>query len=491
MGEDLWKVTAEMYSSLISKPKMNDKLLKKPPFRFLHDVIMATMAATGYPQGLFTEQECDSANVTERDAKTNFLEKIIQHVSNTIGEQIAAKPSKIVAGQEWESTNIFLQGLYRAATGQYQKQALPAEEPRAKRKEDRKARDPEEGKANEEAKAREEAKAKEDAKNRAREEAKQKAREEAKAKEAKAAEEAKAQEARALEEARKKEESRKREEGRKKEERPKKEEDKKEPPKRDEKGRRGEEKKAPPKQEPPKEEPKAEPQKKAERPTTAGRRPPKNQPKGVEEVKGPSAPTHIISESNKDEDEDIPITSQQPSKTNPQYENIKAEEHGKFVREAMEKDKESSKKVVIDREKSDLNEDQGKKIKLGRIGGNRKGDRPAAPVDIADIDTLKTSIQKLVQSTNPLGKSMDFVNDDIESMKREYEKWKNQYIQANAKMEEQKRITEDQLQPLYDKLAEVEESIKEKQLKINHTKAQILKNENLIRTLLQDVVSVK
>jgi TRAF3-interacting protein 1 len=45
---DFWQETAAMYEQLIQKPKMSEKLLVKPPFRYLHDIFTSTMAATGY-----------------------------------------------------------------------------------------------------------------------------------------------------------------------------------------------------------------------------------------------------------------------------------------------------------------------------------------------------------------------------------------------------------------------------------------------------------
>ncbi len=40
---------------------------------------------------------------------------------------------------------------------------------------------------------------------------------------------------------------------------------------------------------------------------------------------------------------------------------------------------------------------------------------------MGEIDSLRSAIQTLCQSTNPLGKCMDFVTGDMETMNRELE----------------------------------------------------------------------
>ena len=74
---------------------------------------------------------------------------------------------------------------------------------------------------------------------------------------------------------------------------------------------------------------------------------------------------------------------------------------------------------------------------------------------------MKKAIQVLCQSTNPLGKSIDFVTDDIESMNKEYEHWKKQSQECMTSLAEQQKITEEVIQPLQDQLAELEEKIRE------------------------------
>jgi TRAF3-interacting protein 1 len=46
-----------MFSKLIEKPKMQEKFLKKPPPRYVYDMIIATMGVTSFPKGLFTDDE--------------------------------------------------------------------------------------------------------------------------------------------------------------------------------------------------------------------------------------------------------------------------------------------------------------------------------------------------------------------------------------------------------------------------------------------------
>ncbi len=94
---------------------MTEKLLLKPPFRYLHNIFTATMAATGYGQGLNDDAEMDAKSITEKDAKINWLFKIISLTELVVGEEIDFKPTKIVAGDEPDKMNYFLKQMFRAA----------------------------------------------------------------------------------------------------------------------------------------------------------------------------------------------------------------------------------------------------------------------------------------------------------------------------------------------------------------------------------------
>lgn len=85
--EDLIPEVKLKINSLITKPHMSEKLLMKPPFRYLHDIITAIIQTTGFAEGLYTIEEMDSANVKEKEIKIAYLEKIfhivgICHVRN-------------------------------------------------------------------------------------------------------------------------------------------------------------------------------------------------------------------------------------------------------------------------------------------------------------------------------------------------------------------------------------------------------------------------
>ena len=63
--------------------------------------------------------------------------------------------------------------------------------------------------------------------------------------------------------------------------------------------------------------------------------------------------------------------------------------------------------------------------------------RPSGGFNENDIEFMKKAIQILCQSTNPLGKSIDFVTDDVDSMSKEYEHWRREAIACNQALEEQ------------------------------------------------------
>ncbi|KAM4836341.1 TRAF3-interacting protein 1 isoform 7-T7 [Thomomys bottae] len=101
--------TQEALGKVIRRPPLTEKLLNKPPFRYLHDIITEVIRMTGFMKGLYTDAEMKSDNVKDKDAKISFLQKAIDVVVMVSGEPLSAKPARIVAGHEPERTNELLQ----------------------------------------------------------------------------------------------------------------------------------------------------------------------------------------------------------------------------------------------------------------------------------------------------------------------------------------------------------------------------------------------
>ncbi|KAI4468468.1 traf3-interacting protein 1 [Holotrichia oblita] len=103
--------TQKVLGKHISKPVLSEKLLRKPPFRFLHDVVTAVIKDTGFLKGMYTESELISDNVKERDLKIAFLTKLIDAIKILTEIELKVKPTKIIAGLEPSETNKLLQAI--------------------------------------------------------------------------------------------------------------------------------------------------------------------------------------------------------------------------------------------------------------------------------------------------------------------------------------------------------------------------------------------
>ncbi|XP_014804687.1 PREDICTED: TRAF3-interacting protein 1 [Calidris pugnax] len=111
MNEAVVRRTQESLGRVIRKPPLTDRLLSKPPFRYLHDVITEVIRVTGFMKGLYTDFELKSDNIKDKDAKISFLQKAIDAVVMVTGEPLSVKPARVVAGHEPEKTNEFLQAI--------------------------------------------------------------------------------------------------------------------------------------------------------------------------------------------------------------------------------------------------------------------------------------------------------------------------------------------------------------------------------------------
>jgi hypothetical protein len=110
-----WEVTVEMLSKIIRKPKPTEKLLKKPPFRFLHDVVTAVTTATGFGNGLIEGDELIAKGM-DKGQKLAYFEKVVKLVECALNVKVKATKENIIHGVAWRATNQLLQLLTVAAT---------------------------------------------------------------------------------------------------------------------------------------------------------------------------------------------------------------------------------------------------------------------------------------------------------------------------------------------------------------------------------------
>ena len=103
--------TQKELGAIISAPPLTGALLRRPPFRFMHDVVSAVTAATGFAEGLFAGDELDAAALTERNARLDFIAKIVGRVEEESGIELAVSALGVITGKDAATTNTFLQTL--------------------------------------------------------------------------------------------------------------------------------------------------------------------------------------------------------------------------------------------------------------------------------------------------------------------------------------------------------------------------------------------
>ena len=114
---DYWTETGKLFGSLIEKPKMTEFLLKKPPPKYIFDIIINTMKKTNFPKGLLTEQEMSQKYfMADSHHKYIILDKVINFTEMVFDENFEIKIINILFGEQPDKTNYFLQKFYKAAT---------------------------------------------------------------------------------------------------------------------------------------------------------------------------------------------------------------------------------------------------------------------------------------------------------------------------------------------------------------------------------------
>jgi TRAF3-interacting protein 1 len=402
--------------------------------------------------------------VTDKDAKVNFLAKLITIIEATTGQKVGAKPNVIVTGAEPENTAEMLIKLAACAKVPKDKQEAAI----------KKANGGGGGEAKKEA--------------------------------APAAAPAPAPAPKKEEEAPKPKP--KEEEKPKKEDRPKEEAPKKDPP--PPAPAAAEEEK--PKRRPPPpttEEPSAVPQvvplgqgiDPGARPGTASARKPPPALKSNEVVEdrseikaGPNAAV-ILESKDKDDKKSQEERDWQAVVEEEEQANARARESGKggdkaakgyLGKAAQDAMKEQEEKEAKERAEAEA---AGRKAEGIVLQSKRRGDKAGGGLGEGELTKLREQLQLLTKATNPLGKFLEAIHEDVDTMSRELEMWRTEARTQAVAAQEAQRQTEDSLREIHAKLQTVEDQISDQILKINITRQTILTNDQTIETLLRMVVN--
>lgn len=526
MDPKIAKKTQDLLGKFIKKPPLTEKLLSKPPFRFLHDVMTSVIKTTGVMKGLFTDSEMNSENVKDRDGKIAFLQKAVDYVSAASGKQLSVKPAKVVAGHEPEKTNEFLQALAQAINSKVDNEDVlnsMNNKDKSSKREEKEERPRDREKSSDRRKRDEEKKSRECGEEKESRDREDKHKDRSKDREDRHKDRSRDRDDRHKDrdDRHKDREHKDRErerEGRHKSgrSRQRREEEGKEndAPKetivngdhksneapqriqrptsakgsrrRMEGGNLSSDEDVPVQRQEPALGNDDVPQQvtgRLARPSSARPAPPKRKEDTAQSEPamrlGSGKPQNLILDDGKDSDEDetfvvedAPVQQEEPEQPPAPLVEDDDEDHGGLVKKIMESKKEY---------------EQPRETKIDRptvSDAQRRKQREAVQ---REIDKLRGSIQTLTRSANPLGKIMDYVQEDLDSMQKELEKWKEENKEHALALKREKAITERAVEPLRVQLSEVDQAIKDQLDLIGAVKSNIIRNDQKIEKMLRTI----
>jgi len=495
MGEQNFiEATQATLGKVIQKPSLSEKNLSRPPFRFLHDIVAQLIKKTGFFKGLFPDELLVSENVKDKEQKVKFLQAIIACTSLINGAELDVRATAIVAGKEADKTNLLLATIGRLILDkrssdeavEVMKNGATAKSEKPKEKKREKKQEVDQSK--ERKSSRKEREASSSRRRPSVEES-------GKKKNTKTRDEIRENERK------EKDASKERSSSKKPKETPEEREKRKEAEREDRRRRRQDEKKIAKSGRPPRPtsakgertskpapviEPEPEQPKKQlrERPTSArpakrverrGREPAEEATPGAGAA-GTTAepavnPNLIIDNNDDDEDDNVPTFEEELENDKP-LKNVEVDEnaeHGALVKDlieskkAIESTKSNKKSVVV----SEAEQERAKK----------------------QIEMIQAEIQQITRTTQPIGRVLDFIQEDMESMKKEFEMWSDELVRNQAQINKGSEQNDASLQHLYDELDALAAQTSSKRNDINATKAKIHANKSMIEKQVKMMLS--
>eukprot|EP01029_Cantina_marsupialis_P004441 TRINITY_DN1444_c0_g1_i1.p1 TRINITY_DN1444_c0_g1~~TRINITY_DN1444_c0_g1_i1.p1 ORF type:complete len:533 (-),score=238.42 TRINITY_DN1444_c0_g1_i1:88-1686(-) len=225
------------------------------------------------------------------------------------------------------------------------------------------------------------------------------------------------------------------------------------------------------------------------RPVTARRKPPKVK-QNVKEVvseadKVKSQGVAVMLEGGEESDDDDMVVEERPQ--SPVIDAAALEgQHGKLVQEILKERNEENESKAGEGGEDETGKDRGILLK-----GRKKNRSKAGSVySQAEIDNVRNSIQSICRIAQPLGRCLQFLPDDLESMDKEIALWKMKEKEYEDDLKHLKEETDRELAPLRKKLADVEEKIRQEKTLINEGKARVARNRIRVKELMRNLIAV-
>lgn len=224
---------------------------------------------------------------------------------------------------------------------------------------------------------------------------------------------------------------------------------------------------------------------------------PKVVPQNVQEVPKPniekpvapvqSKPLHTLAKE---------LPAEHPTKLVNGKENLvekKTSEGAKIAQQLADNASKEEKMLSKNRVNSGSQNEKG--IKMGKLSSvqttvNGKSNADTVESDFKEInyDEIKSILQKLTQNTNPMGKLVEFVDDDLDAMNKECKKWLRAFGETEEKLQKIEEDQNDEMQNFHYTLNELTEQIFDYENKILSIRSRIQKNSGKIDSMLSKVI---
>jgi len=132
--------------------------------------------------------------------------------------------------------------------------------------------------------------------------------------------------------------------------------------------------------------------------------------------------------------------------------------------------------------------DGGIVIRSHKAGQRTTGSAASSTMVDGELNKLREQLQLLTKACNPLGKFLEAIHDDIDSMTRELDTWRSEARGQALAAADARRQTEESLQEIQAQLQNLEDAISDQVMKTNSIRQNILTNDASIKTMIQMVV---